>query len=299
MNDIITISYIFSIESGCIHMDRKRINSSVQLGSSDGRRIEVGWKRRSVMNILNLKDKWIKDEEMSFQGWDFSYLKDRWKDEELPWDYRKIIEGYLKPQHRLLDMGTGGGEFLLSLNHPYEYTSVTEAWEPNVKLCKEKLEPLGICVGQVYEDSQLPFEDHSFDIIINRHEAFDIKEINRILKPKGIFITQQVGGKNNVNLSRRLIPNFKAPYQDLDLEHTVTELKYNSFDVLYQNEYFPRLHFYDVGAVVYFAKIIQWEFPDFSVESCFDRLCDLEKELNKQGFIESIEHRFVFVAQKL
>ncbi|WP_442863859.1 methyltransferase domain-containing protein [Anaeromicrobium sp.] len=68
-------------------------------------------------------------------------------------------------------MGTGGGEFLLSLNHPYEKTAVTEAWEPNVKLCKEKLLPLGICVRQAHEDNELPFEDNSFDMIINRHSV--------------------------------------------------------------------------------------------------------------------------------
>ena len=92
-------------------------------------------------------------------------------------------------------MGTGGGEFLLTLNHPYKNTSVTESWGPNVKLCKEKLEPLGVEVKEVFNDNELPFEDDTFDIIINRHESFDIKEIKRILKVDGIFITQQVGGE--------------------------------------------------------------------------------------------------------
>lgn len=250
------------------------------------------------MNILNLKEMWKKDEEMSFQGWDFTYLKDRWKSDNLPWNYRAIIENHLTPQHRLLDMGTGGGEFLLSLNHPYEKTSVTEAWEPNVKLCEERLTPLGIRVRQVYDDAQLPFEDNSFDIIINKHEAFDAKEVHRILKPNGLFITQQVGGKNNENLSKKLIKDFKTSYPDFDLDHTVAELETHSFDILYKKEHFPRLHFYDVGAVVYFAKIIQWEFPEFSVEECFDELCSLEMELKNKGYIESIEHRFVFVARK-
>ncbi|MCT4594983.1 MAG: class I SAM-dependent methyltransferase [Anaeromicrobium sp.] len=112
-----------------------------------------------------------KDEEKSFQGWDFSYLDNRWKEEKLPWDYKALLKKYLKSHYQLLDVGTGGGEFLLSLNHPYEKTAVTEAWEPNVKLCKEKLLPLGICVRQAHEDNELPFEDNSFDMIINRHSV--------------------------------------------------------------------------------------------------------------------------------
>lgn len=32
-------------------------------------------------------------------------------EEDLPWDYKEFISKYLKPNYKLLDMGTGGGEF--------------------------------------------------------------------------------------------------------------------------------------------------------------------------------------------
>lgn len=86
------------------------------------------------MDYNALKKIWKQDEAMSFKGWDFSYLKHRWQEEPLPWNYEKIIRAYLKPEYRLLYMGTGGGEFLLTLNHPYHNTSVTEMWAPNVKV---------------------------------------------------------------------------------------------------------------------------------------------------------------------
>ena len=172
------------------------------------------------MNYSKLKEVWKKEEQATFKGWDFSYLENRWDDEELPWNYEVILKKYLKPDYKLLDMGTGGGEFLLSLNHPYSNTSVTEKWIPNVKLCKQKLEPIGIQVKQVFNDSELPFEDNTFDIIINRHESFDIKEVERILKPEGIFITQQVGGKNNEILSKALIDNFNPLYAYNTLDNT-------------------------------------------------------------------------------
>lgn len=251
------------------------------------------------MDYNEFKKLWKKDEDMSFQGWDFSYLKNRWKDEKLPWNYKDILKKYLTPDYQLLDMGTGGGEFLLSLNHSYEKTSVTEAWEPNVKLCKEKLSPLGICVSQVYEDDQLPFEDNFFDMIINRHESYSLKEVKRILKPNGIFITQQVGGRNNEILSKRLIEDFVPQYPHLNLSNSSKELQRDSFELLYKNEYFPYLHFYDVGAIVYFAKIIEWEFPGFSVDRCFNELCRMHEELKEKPYIESYEHRFIIVCKNL
>lgn len=249
------------------------------------------------MNYEELKEIWEKEEKASFKGWDFSYLKDRLEDEELPWDYKFIVEKYLKFKYKLLDMATGGGEFLLTLQHPYENTSVTEAWEPNVKLCTERLVPLGITVKQVYEDDKLPFDDNCFDIIINRHGSFDIEEVKRVLKPKGIFITQQVGGRNNEKLSYKLIKNFKPQFSNNTLSNITKQLEGVGFEIVYKNEYYLSLKFYDIGAVVYFAKIIQWEFPEFSVESSFNELCELQNELTEKGYVESLEHRYIIVVK--
>lgn len=250
------------------------------------------------MSYSHLKELWKNEEENAFKGWDFSHLENRWIEGELPWEYREILGKYLNSDYKLLDMGTGGGEFLLSLNHPYNNTSITEMWEPNVKLCREKLEPLGIEVKQIFNDSELPFEDDTFDIIINRHESFDIGEVERVLKPNGIFITQQVGGKNNEILSKALIKNFKPLFPENTLRNRLKEIEKSLFKVLYAEEFFPYLRFKDIAAIVYFAKIIQWEFPDFSVDKCFKELCELNKEIKVKGYIESIEHRFIIVCRK-
>lgn len=250
------------------------------------------------MNYNELKELWKKEEKKTFEGWDFSYLKNRWDNEELPWDYKEILEKYIDSNYKLLDMGTGGGEFLLSLNHPCHNTSVTEMWEPNVKLCKKTLEPLGIEVKQVFNDSELPFENDTFDMIINRHASFNIGEVQRILKPNGIFITQQVGGKNNEILSKALIKDFKPLFSENTLDNKLKELEENYFKVLDAEESFPHLRFKDIGAIIYFSKIIEWEFPNFSVDNCFEELCKLNKEIKVKGYIESTEHRFIIVCRK-
>lgn len=68
--------------------------------------------------------------------------------------------------------------------------------------------------------------------------------------------------------------------------------------IIKSDEYFPKLKFFDVGALVYFAKIIKGEFPNFSVDSCFKQLCQLQLIVEQQGFIKSKEHRFIIFAQK-
>lgn len=250
------------------------------------------------MNLEYLRNNWESEEAHAFKGWDFSYINGRWANEDLPWDYHSIVLSFLKNSDKILDMGTGGGEFVLTLNHPYTLTSVTEAYPPNVKVCKEILEPLGITVKQVYKDDDLPFENSSFDVIINRHESFNTYEVNRILKKDGFFITQQVGGKNNNDLSRQLIDNFYPQFLNQTLENNVRELEKNGFTILKSGEVFTPIYFYDVGALVYFAKIIEWEFPGFSVDACFENLIKLQKEIEVNGFIKGTEHRFYIVAQK-
>lgn len=243
---------------------------------------------------------YLKQEEShAFKGWNFSYLNNRWDGgEKLPWDYKEILLKYIKKTDYLLDMGTGGGEFLLTINHPYSLTYITEGYTPNIELCKKQLEPLGITVKTVYEDDILPYASNMFDIVINRHESYDAEEVFRVLKNGGYFITQQVGGKNDYDLSIKLVNNFIPAYPNVDLEHKSKELEKVGFSILLGKESFSPIRFYDLGGLVYFAKIIEWEFPNFSVDSCFDNLLRLQKEVEEKLFIQGTEHRLILVAQK-
>ena len=251
------------------------------------------------MNKEQLLQYLLEEESKAFSGWDFSYLDGRWEDEDLPWDYKTIVKQYLKPKLNLLDMGTGGGEFLLTLNHPYNNTSVTEGYKPNYEICVNKLKPLGIKVYNYVGDEKLSLiSDNTYDIVINRHESYNEQEIYRILKPNGIFITQQVGAFNNKELSRFFDENHVDQFPELTLERSIKRLKNNDFNILFSDEYFPILKFYDLGAIAYFAKIIKWEFINFNVKDNIDKFLILQEELKKVGYIPSKEHRFIIVAKK-
>ena len=220
------------------------------------------------MNYEHLKKIWLEEEQYAFHGWDFSHLDSRQCHEPLKWDYKNIVMEYLHPTDYLLDMGTSGGQFLLSLGHTHENTSVTEAQQPNIQLCMEKLVPIGVKVYPVQDEAPLPIPENSFDIVINRHESYDLNEIRRVLKPGGMFITQQVGGQNCISLEKRI--NLEEHiHQNFSVETELLKFQDCGFSVKYSNECFPELKFYDVGAIVFWAKIIEWSFPRFSVERNF------------------------------
>jgi SAM-dependent methyltransferase len=199
----------------------------------------------------------------------------------------------------LLDMGTGGGEFLMTLGHPPKNTWVTERYAPNLALCRARLEPLGIMVKEIADDARLPFGDGTFDVIINRHEAFCPDEVFRVLKKGGFFITQQVGGSNNLNLCQLVMEGVEHRYPGYDLDFCVAELKRIGFAIFHEDEVFLPVIFNDLGALVYYAKNVVWEFPNFSVDGCFEKLCCINEMIRKKGYIEGTEHRFIIVCKKI
>ena len=252
------------------------------------------------MNTDELRNSWKAEERIAYiHGWDFSHIRDRYTEEEdLPWDYRETILRYLRPDMGLLDIDTGGGEFLLTLNHPYENTAATEGYPPNVELCGQTLLPLGIDFRPGDGRSKLPFADSSFDIVINRHGDFGASEISRLLKPGGIFVTQQVGAENDRELVELLCGETELPFPEQNLDITARKFRDAGFEILEAEECFRLIRFFDVGALVWFARIIEWEFPGFSVDTCLDRLMNAQVILDRDGCIQGRIHRFLLVARK-
>ena len=243
---------------------------------------------------------WKAEEEIAYiHGWDFSHIDGRYAEQEdLPWDYRELVGRYLRKDQMILDIDTGGGEFLISLGHPYENTAAMENYPPNVALCAEKLLPMGIDFRPGDGKGPLPFEDSSFDLVLDRHGDFNAEEIYRVLKPGGFFVTQQVGAENDRELVQLLCGETEMPFPEQYLDITERKFREAGFAILEAQECFRPIHFFDVGALVWFARIIQWEFPNFSVDTHLESLLEAQRILDDQGKLEGSIHRFMLVAQK-
>lgn len=252
------------------------------------------------MNAEELKVIWKKEEAMAhIHGWDFTHIHGRYEEEnDLPWNYEKVVRQHIRSNFDMLDYDTGGGEFLLSLGHPYSRTSATEGYKPNVDLCREKLLPLGINFRACNKPSEIPYDDNTFDMIINRHGDFNAMELYRLLKNDGIFITQQVGGDNDRDLVEMVLPGTEKSFPYLNLKEQCKVFENAGFHIIKAEEVFRPIRFYDVGAFVWFAHIIEWEFPGFSVENCFSQLLEMQKMIDETGKIEGTIHRYLMVARK-
>ncbi len=240
----------------------------------------------------------LKDSKENFKGWDFSYLNqtNRMVEFPLPWNYTIEVLHYLQDSVALLDMGTGGGEFLSTLPFPNK-TCATEGYQPNIPIAKKLLEPLGIKVYSIDSDEELPFKNESFDLIINRHESFDTKELQRILKTNGIFITQQVGGKNDSELNQ-LFETEESSYSFWNLQTAIKDLQKENFTIIKQLEEITKTRFYDIGAIIFYLKAIPWQIPDFSVSKYNRQLMKIHEYIQDKGFLDIACHRFLIIGRK-
>ncbi len=245
---------------------------------------------------------WLRAEtDAPFAGWDFSRLDGRLSEEQTPWDYCALVTAALSGCAALLDMGTGGGEFLASLAPLPPLTCATEGFAPNIPVARARLAPLGISVHPIGEDEAgpLPFADDSFDLVINRHEYYDLAEVRRVLRPGGRFITQQVGGENDSDLNRLLAASQPDNgYAFWTLDYAREQLAAAGFTIGFAAESFPRKVFADVGALAYYLKAVQWQIPDFNLERYFPRLQEAHRRCQTEGGISSRAHYFVLVAEK-
>ncbi len=253
------------------------------------------------MNKTDLLTHWRREEDAAhIHGWDFSHIADRYtEDENYPWDYRAEALRRLPPTARVLDIDTGGGEFLLSLGHPPHLLAAAESYPPNVALCREVLLPLGVDFREADGTGPMPWPDNTFDLVLNRHGDFDPADIYRILKPGGVFLTQQVGAENDRELVALLLDTVPPlPFPEQTLGKARARLAAAGFTILDGQEAFGSIRFTEVGALVWFARIIEWEFPGFSVDACRERLFRAQALLEHQGSLTGTTHRFFLAAQK-
>ncbi len=239
--------------------------------------------------------------EVNITGWDFTPLtkSGRMQESPLPWDYHATVKEYIPGVIRMLDMGTGGGEFLMTLLPLPKESFATERYEPNVKIAEENLKPIGVKVISGYKDNALPFENNFFDLVINRHEYYDPAEVHRILKLGGYFITQQVKGNCDNSITDLFASNNDNDFKEWCFDKATVELKNYGFEILNKGEAIGFTIFSDIEALVSYIKVINWLVPDFSIEKYSETLNKVKLIIEEKGCFKSTLDRFFLVSKKI
>lgn len=239
----------------------------------------------------------------STEGWDFRRLGRRITTAE-PWDYTDFVAEVTVDVRTLVDLGTGGGEWLSTYDARPALTVASESWPPNVPVAHRRLAPLGIPVVHTEPcpdnmpppptaAGRLPFRDGAFDAVLSRHESFNAAEVARVLRPGGVFVTQQVSSDTYAAV-RDLVGAPSGDDPGWHLPAAVAQLSAAGLTMEHETTGAAETMFADIGALAWWLRAIPWAVPGFSIERFRDRLL----ELHDEAPITVLEPRFRLVARK-
>jgi SAM-dependent methyltransferase len=239
-----------------------------------------------------------------FSGWSFpAIFKVRPLDPWPPWDYESLVREYARDAQSVLDLGTGGGEFVAGMRDSLPARVVaTEEWHVNAPIAYRRLAPLGADVVWA-RTLHLPFADETFDLVIDRHEELGPSEVARVLRPGGRVITQQVGPENWCELraffssatagNRSRIADFgdiRGEYASgfAEVGLRVTRNDSGAANVAYG----------ELGELLFMLLITPWTIPDFNVDGDLEALLALERNRTTSDGLVMTWDRFLLVAEK-
>jgi SAM-dependent methyltransferase len=167
-----------------------------------------------------------------------------------------------------------------------------------VTVAAGRLRPRGGHVVAIEQTRQaLPFTDASFDLVTSRHPITTWwAEISRVLAPGGTYFSQQVGPYSVGELSEFMLGPIAPSGREPDLARRAAE----GAGLVVRDLRLERLRtvFNDVGAVVYFLRLVVWIVPGFTVERFRDRLLALHAQIQRDGSFVAHASRFLIEASK-
>ena len=128
------------------------------------------------------------------KDWDFEMFQAE-TDYLTDWDMYELLRKVTDSNSRVLDLGTGGGEKVLSMFPEYlKEVIATDFSKEMIKTAKNNLKISGRknIKFKVMNNLKLDFPKNYFDVVVARHTVIDSKQIYEVLKPGGYLIIRGV-----------------------------------------------------------------------------------------------------------
>ena len=197
-------------------------------------------------------------------GWDFSSLQT--EEEPPPWRFSEVVSRYLDSTQLVMDLGTGGGEAFLGLANTFGRGYGIDASAGRLRAAVAHARDAGasnVSFLQAHGGS-LPFSDAGFNVVLARYADYSPEEVTRILRPGGVFLTQQMGDNDTANIFEAFAwgtygAYWRARFQSegrVYVPTTETAIQFASLgcEIITLDEYDLPLYFKDVESLVFYLK---------------------------------------------
>jgi SAM-dependent methyltransferase len=234
------------------------------------------------------------------RGWDFSCVREA--HDPVLWDYIDIAHRYLTPESHVLDIGTGGGERFLSLADAFATGVGTDASPEMIATAQANLPPTlaGRINFAVMPAQRLKFPPASFDVVLNRHAPIAAAEVARVLRPGGVFLTQQVGAHNTANICSVFGCDSGGAYAS-DPTQTFEALRATfvavGCRVVATGEYDVRTWFLDIESLLFWLQALPLP-DDFALARHWRQIDAILAANTTPRGIQTNEHRTLLIVRK-
>lgn len=232
-------------------------------------------------------------------GWDFTRMAT--EREPVPWDYLELVPKFLRPTDVVLDVGTGGGERLLSLSNNFG-TAVGIDPDPDmVRVSRDNaVGRSNVRFLQASVECLAPLDDGTFDVVLTRHAPVYVPELDRVTKADGLFICQGVGSRNMANIRQAFNTGSEVLYVDAQ-QSMLNDLSARGWQLIAEAQYNVRYWVKDVPSLIFWFKAIAGanEIPaDFSIATHHDVVNVLIRQFGSRRGLATNEHRTLTIARK-
>jgi len=219
----------------------------------------------------------------------------------VPWEYLDVVSSFLRPTDVVLDIGTGGGERLLSLADKYLRAIGVDPDPDMVRVARENVaRHTNVQFLPGSAEHLEPLEDGAFDVVLTRHAPTFAPELDRVTKAGGAFISQGIGSRNMANIRQAFNTGSEALYE-MAHQSFLSDLAARGWRLVAEGHYDVRYWVKDVPSLVFWFEAIAGanEVPgDFNMATHHGVINALIQQFGSPRGLETNEHRTLVIAQK-
>lgn len=231
-------------------------------------------------------------------GWNFSQVKK--VAEGVEWDFFKEVAQRCKKSDLLLDIGTGGGEAVLSMSDAALLLIGIDLSTGMIETAKQNVANSNKTnVRFIHMDAEsLQLPQNFINVVSCRHSPFSAAEIARVLVTDGVFLTQQVSEDDKKNITHAFGRGQKSVEDGTLKNKYILELTEAGFSDVQSFEYDATEYYETYEDLVFLLKYTPI-IPNFGQnENDFNILNQFIEENQTDRGIKTNSKRFMIIARK-
>ena len=233
-------------------------------------------------------------------SWDFGWLDGRATEERPSWRYFDLVAERASRASTMLELQAGTGSMIGRLPSLPRVAVAAEGYPASVAAAAPRLRARGVHLVVTSQTRVgLPFAAGSFELAVSRH-PIDVwwSEIAPRAATRRRVLRATCGTAHSSEPQRvpdRAVAGIVTPRSVGRTRGGGTHAGLEVRDIRVER---PRVVFYDIGAVVYFLRLVPWIVPGFTVSAYRERLRELHDLIERNGSFQTTTSRTLIEAVK-